>query len=248
MSMINYILFLLSVSMFFLNNAELLQAFDEQHGNPTLQIHVNSKTFAARDALAYSSENDPMLLKMFDQLVEEWGAYHKKNPAFNIGLLLDAANFAIPHYAEQYNREGQSSLPHVVRLTYVLWNTGKVRSINILTASLLDHIDETGVTDDEIKNLFGSKIYLKSEDHGPTYSEEEHRQAHLEIAPKQSINAQMIQLAHQIESIHYRKNFDAMSKEDIANYLGWSKKMLAALHGANEHLENALYEEILQRE
>jgi hypothetical protein len=178
-------------------------------------------------------EADIAILVMFDEMTRDWLEYHQKSQAFCIQTLVKAADLLISKEIERYLKGDETALPHVIRIAHILWTEGKVRSINVLASSLLDHINEVGVTDENLK-----------EDHPPTQTEEEHRQAHLDIAPDQSINAQMIHLAHRIEHLRYRIDLHKMTAEEILIYAKWNQKLLEALHGANENLEKTLKAEM----
>lgn len=178
-------------------------------------------------------------------LEAEWESYHRQNPGFDLEKLRNAAEFAFWHYRDQERREGQSSQDHVQRLVELLWKEGKVRNVNVLIAGFLDHIEETGVSDEEIAATFGTRVLQTlNEDHPPTKGIHEHRQAHLDLAPTQSINAQILQLAHQLESIRYKARWETWSKEESLAYLTWNQQMLDCMHGANPYLEKAINQEI----
>ncbi len=191
------------------------------------------------------TEENPQIIEQFETMTREWQEYYLEKRAFDIQLLIKATKLLIAGEAERITKNEDSSLVHVLRITHILWSN-KVRSVNILAAALLDHIDEVGVSENELQDSFGPRIYytLYNEEHPPTQTEEEHRNVHIQVAPLQTINAQMIQLAHRIEYFQYKLNLDQISEEELLVQLKWSRSLLHALHGANENLENALQEEI----
>lgn len=188
-------------------------------------------------------ETNQVVLNMFNELADDWQEYHHNKHSFDIQKLLKATEWLFNKESER--KEDERELAHVIRITHILWTEGQVRSVNVLVCALLDHISEVGVSDDEILHSFGPQVVRTlNDDHGPTNSEKEHRQAHLDIAPIQSINAQMGQLAHCIDSFRHRSKFDEWTSQEAKAYLVWNQKLLNALHGANEHLEKALQNEI----
>lgn len=203
----------------------------------------------SRSILAKCGVQVPELVEIFDRMTREWESYHEKKPAFDINSLIRAAHFAITHYADQLVKEGKSSLSHVMRLVNILWTEGHVRSVNVLIATFMDHIHETGVIEEQIKLLFGDRVVATlNDDHGPTKSEQEHRQAHLDLAPRQSIDAQIIHVAHIIDTIRHRAPFVGWKDQDIVDYLTWNQNLLNALHGAHACLEDVAQKEILAQQ
>lgn len=197
--------------------------------------------------LSHHFHEERLAIEMFDEMTSKWIDYSSEVNGFNIDSLIKAANLLITKEIEFKSEE--SSLPHVIRITSILWNEGRVRSVNTLIAALLDHIEEVGVTDNEILEAFGTRVLLTlNEDHPPTQTEKEHRKAHLDLAPTQSINGQMIQLAHCIENLRYKDRLSKLNSTEKLEYLKWHEDLLSALHGANSNLENALKQEITKNQ
>ena len=235
----------LFVNLLLVLNLSTVNGTESISVEPIDDTYVSSKFQNLRNRLYQSFDIDPVILNMFDEMTMDWQEYHQKSQAFRILTLVKAADLLINKEIERYQKDGKTALPHVIRITHILWNDGQIRSVNVLASALLDHIDEVGVTNEDLRSSFGSRIYATlQEDHPPTQTEEEHRQAHLDIAPDQSINAQMIHLAHRIEHLRYRLDLNQMTHEQILIHYHWNRKLLEALHGANENLENTLNAEI----
>lgn len=236
----------------FIVNFLLILTFSKVNATPPEEKipieSISSKLQDLRNQVHDFPGIDRLSLEMFDYMTEEWQNYYQQNQAFNVSILVKASDLLITKEIERFQKDGETALPHVIRISQILWNDGKVRSINVLTSALLDHIEETGVTDEEVLKDFGSRVlYVLNDDHGPVHSEEEHRQAHVDVAPNQCIEAQMLQLAHRIERLRYSMGFDQWPPEKQQAYLNWNQKLLEALHGANKDLEITLKSEILAK-
>lgn len=246
-------------NLFILNSLFLIGSIQADNASPQTTTQswyfpeelVMYQMASCRETVKECSNNNASVLKMFDETVELWhNHYLKKNLDFDILTLFKAVNFSAVKHKGQFRKDAGHTpyLIHTIGVARSLWEEGKVRSVNVLVAALLhDTLEDTDTTADEIETHFGSRVrYTVNElTNDPNLSTEENKQRQVDHAPHLSLNAQLVKLADRLYNVRDLRNPPpTWDQEKVAGYRQWAKKLLHALQGTNEPLEQALEAEI----
>ena len=245
--------------MFYLLFSNLPATFSEPQNKFTGEIHLDLQQKEmdkciqkCRDTLQEHCANNPRVLKMFDETLNQWKSYYVQNKGhFDIHRLLNAINFAAIKHEGQYRKDAAATpyIIHPMGVARSLWEEGQIRSLNVLIAALLhDTLEDTDTTADEIEKCFGPRVRYTVEEltNDPNLSSLENKQRQVDHAPHLSLNAQLVKLADRLYNIRdLRSPPPNWDENHINSYFNWGQKLLNALKGTNERLEQALQEEIL---
>ena len=76
---------------------------------------------------------------------------------------LTAVKFSAEKHRDQRRKgiDGSPYINHPINVAELLWETGKVRDMNVLVAAILhDTIEDTETSPDEIRSVFGDDVLL----------------------------------------------------------------------------------------
>ena len=124
----------------------------------------------------------------------------------NLSTLLRAASFAAKKHSRQ-KRKGADEEPyinHPLEVASLLANVGKVEDYNILIAAVLhDTVEDTGVSKEELTELFGEEVcgYVLEVTDDKSLPKHARKQKQIEHAPYLSPSAKQIKLADKISNI-----------------------------------------------
>lgn len=169
----------------------------------------------------------------------------------DLSTLLAAASFAAKKHTAQKRKgaDGEPYINHPLEVANLLANVGKVDDYNILIAAVLhDTVEDTGVTGEELTELFGAEVcgYVLEVTDDKSLPKAERKQKQIEHAPHLSAGAKQIKLADKISNIRdvTENPPHDWSKERRLEYVGWGEKVVAGLRGANEELEKCFDETV----
>ena len=169
-------------------------------------------------------------------------------------LLIKAADFAAFHHRHQ-QRKGAEKTPyinHLIRVTRLLAETGRVSDPELLAAALLhDTVEDTAVTLDEIEEQLGGGVgggFGEVTDDRSLAKEERKRQQ-VEHAPHLTPGAAQIKLADKIDNVlEMKQNPPAdWPAERQTAYIEWGKEVVRALPVVNPPLL-ALFTSIVEQQ
>lgn len=208
-----------------------------------LRADVNS----TRELLQSYSANHPKVTETYDRLITEWESCHRQTPNWDLFRLLTAVEFAAQKHAGQVRKDAEMTpyIIHPLGVTALLWETGKVRSVNVLVAGLLhDTLEDTDATEGEIESLFGPRVLytIKELTNDPTLEGDAIKEWQVQHAPTMSLDAQLVKLADRVYNVTDLSTSPPPSwpQEKIDSYRSWGRKLLDALRGANPPLEETL--------
>lgn len=212
---------------------------------------VMADVSSTREVLRKYSENNPAVLEVYDEAVASWIEYGKcAGERWDINKLLVAVEFAAKKHKGQVRKDAAKTpyIIHPIGVANLLWQTGNIRSVNVLTAALLhDTLEDTDATEVEVEELFGPRVLytVKEVTNDPNLSGMENKKLQVEHAPTMSLDGQLVKLADRVYNVGDLKNPPpSWSKEKIDEYYGWGEKLLNALPGTNAGLELSLEEKI----
>jgi guanosine-3',5'-bis(diphosphate) 3'-pyrophosphohydrolase len=128
----------------------------------------------------------------------------------------------------------------------MLWSIGAVRDINILTAALLhDVIEDTETLPEEVEQTFGptvlSLVFEVSDN--KSLPKEMRKELQVQHAACLSAGAKLIKMGDKICNIRdviYSPPPD-WSIERRLEYLAWAERVVKAMNGCNDRLEEEFY-------
>lgn len=170
-----------------------------------------------------------------------------------INKLLHAASFSAQKHKQQ-KRKGENGEPyinHPLEVANLLANVGGVDDIDVLMAAILhDTVEDCGVTEGEIRELFGPEVaaYVMEVTDDKSLPKAERKQAQVEHAPHLSQGAKQIKLGDKISNIADVTNNPPAdwSTERRREYVDWGSRVIAGLRGANPKLE-AHFDALVER-
>jgi guanosine-3',5'-bis(diphosphate) 3'-pyrophosphohydrolase len=157
---------------------------------------------------------------------------------------MKALLFSAQKHRDQ-RRKGSSKAPyinHPIQVAEILWSTGGVRDVNTLVAAVLhDTIEDTGVTPDEIRELFGEDVLglvLEVTD-DRRLPKMVRKILQVTSAPKKSPRARQIKLADKISNVTEVTSDPPAdwSLQRQREYLDWTEAVINGLRGHNPALE-----------
>ncbi len=169
----------------------------------------------------------------------------------NPGVLLRALSFAADKHQYQ-RRKGVKQIPyinHPIQVAYTLYNVGRVRDLDVLTAALLhDTLEDTDATPDEVRALGGDKVLalVMEVTDDKSLPKQERKQRQIAHAAHASPQAKLIKLADKISNVYDLSHEPpaGWSRARIIAYLDWSEAVVFQIRGTNPWLE-AEYDRVL---
>jgi hypothetical protein len=217
--------------------------------NPSCQDQVQT----CRNNLLELTSSNPKVMRMFDETVAQWKDYWMQNNDFDFPLLIQAISFAATKHQGQFRKDAAATpyIIHPIGVARSLWEEGKVRNLNVLLAALLhDTLEDTETSSEELGKLFGSRVSSTVEEltNDPNLSTEQNKQRQIDHACMLSLNAQLVKLADRLYNVRDLRNLPSnWGKEKVRSYLMWGEKLLKALKGTNQPLEELLGKEIAEQ-
>lgn len=192
------------------------------------------------------------VLKSYRRLMLKFFAYatlHSENWQFE--KLLEAATFSAEKHLLQVRKDAEATpyIIHPLGVAELLWDTGRIRSTNVLIAALLhDTLEDTETTEEEIEERFGPRVLytVKEVTNDPALSSEENKQRQVDHASLMTLDGQLVKLADRLYNVRDTNISPPPSwtEEKCESYRLWGKKLLKAFGGANRALEKALEKEV----
>ena len=155
------------------------------------------------------------------------------------------------HRYERRKDELKSAyITHPIQVVEVLWKTGGVRDIDLLTAALLhDVLEDTPTEEAEIGEPFGQQVLnlVKEVTDNKALSKIERKQMQVQHASTLSPKAKMLKLSDKICNVRDIREYPPAAKDWTLNrkmeYIVWSKEVVDKMRGINQNLETKFNEE-----
>jgi (p)ppGpp synthase/HD superfamily hydrolase len=170
---------------------------------------------------------------------------------FPVRLVSEAAEFAA-HRHTGMARKGRASEPYVNHLAEVanlLAAASDGADAELVAAGWLhDTIEETGARRDELAAKFGERVaaLVAEVTDDMSLSKEQRRQKQIEDAPDKPPGAKMIKIADKISNMRARTvpHPSQEQREDLADYIAFSEKVVAGCRGVNRTLDQIFDETV----
>jgi (p)ppGpp synthase/HD superfamily hydrolase len=165
--------------------------------------------------------------------------------------LARAYHFAAVRHTNQ-RRKGKAGEPYINHLTevaeLVAGATGGEDLDLIIAAVLHDTIEDTGTTRAELEREFGPNVagWVSEVTDDKTLSKGDRKRLQVEHAPHLTWGAKIIKLADKTANLHSLKKSppEKWPADQVADYLNWSKKVVAGIRGTNAWLEERFDEAV----
>nr|CAD7428638.1 unnamed protein product [Timema monikensis] len=162
-------------------------------------------------------------------------------------ILIKCTNFAAIKHKIQRRKDPEKTpyINHPVGVAYILTDEAGVTNIDVLQAALLhDTVEDTDTTFTEIEEIFGSKVRKLVEEvtDDKTKTKEERKSLQVVHARTSSPGAKLIKLADKLYNLRdlERATPEGWTKERVAEYFEWSRKVVSGLQGTNKPMEDSL--------
>jgi guanosine-3',5'-bis(diphosphate) 3'-pyrophosphohydrolase len=166
--------------------------------------------------------------------------------------LLRAASFAAQKHTghKRKGSDGQPYINHPLEVASLLANVGGVTDFDVLIGALLhDTVEDTGVTREELKALFGDTAagYVSEVTDDKSLPKAERKRLQVEHAPGLSHGAKLIKLGDKISNIIDVTNNppEGWDLRRRIEYVDWGVAVVNGLRGTNAGLE-ALFDETVR--
>lgn len=164
--------------------------------------------------------------------------------------LLRAASFAAQKHTghQRKGSDGQPYINHPLEVASILANAGGVTDLDVLIAALLhDTVEDSGVTPEELTELFGETVgsYVAEVTDDKSLPKAERKLRQVEHAPHLSFGAKLIKLGDKISNIVDITNNppSGWDTQRRLEYVQWGEDVVAGLRGASPSLER-LFDEV----
>jgi len=202
---------------------------------------------STREILRNYSDDHQEIIAAYDQLAFHWTQYSDRCCGqWDLDRLLLAVEFAAEKHQGQIRKDADATpyIIHPIGVARLLWEIGEIRSVNVLTAALLhDTLEDTDATQEEIEALFGSRVLYTVEEvtNDPLLDSLENKRRQVDHASSMSLDGQLVKLADRLYNVRDLESPPpSWSQEKIDHYHEWGQKLLEALRGTNQRLEDAL--------
>lgn len=209
---------------------------------------------STRNVLDYFCHSNSETLKVYDKLTSDCSDFAQKSEKWDFDKLLAAVEYSAEKHKGQQRKNPEKTpyIYHPLSVTYLLWETGKIRSLNVLIAALLhDTLEDTDATEEEILEKFGSRVLytVKEVTNAPDLSSYENKVLQVQKAPNLSLDGQLVKLADRVHNItDLSENPPATwTPEQVDAYHEWGKRLLEVLIGTNQGLEQRLQHLLMAR-
>lgn len=161
-----------------------------------------------------------------------------------ISAVFKALSFAAQKHSSQRRKDKSASpyINHPIDVVYILWEIGKIRDLDIITAAILhDTLEDTVTTAKELEAEFGVKIrkIVEEVSDDKQLPKEVRKQYQIDHTDSLSFSARNIKLADKIcniEDLIDSPPVDWSEKRKI-DYAAWGLEIVRKLRGTNLKLE-----------
>jgi guanosine-3',5'-bis(diphosphate) 3'-pyrophosphohydrolase len=176
-----------------------------------------------------------------------------RKPDSTFATLIEAAMFAAEKHRDCRRKDVEATpyINHPIKVASLLANVGKIDDIEMLQAALLhDTVEDTPTKPEEIEERFGRAVrdlvMEVTDDKKLLKAERKRRQ--VEKAPHLTPRAKVIKIADKIANLSDMAVSPPVgwAHERLAQYVEWSRSVVAGCLGHNEPLE-VLYDEVTEQ-
>ena len=159
-------------------------------------------------------------------------------------LIFKALSFAAKKHTNQRRKDSSATpyINHPIDVAYILWEIGKVRDLDIITAAILhDTLEDTDATAEDLEAEFGVKIrkIVEEVSDDKNLPHDIRKQYQIDHTDSLSFSARNIKLADKIcniEDLVETPPVDWSEKRKL-EYAAWGQEVVKKLRGTNLKLE-----------
>jgi (p)ppGpp synthase/HD superfamily hydrolase len=165
-------------------------------------------------------------------------------PSAPLQRILAAAHFAAQRHAGQRRKglAGEPYINHLIEVAELVAASSEMVDTNLMMAAFLhDTVEDTGVTRDELEDLFGSDVagLVMEVTDDKSLPKEKRKALQVQGAPKKSPRAQTLKLADKISNLRSilsspPPDWSAQRKRE---YFEWARDVISGLSSPNKRLK-----------
>jgi GTP diphosphokinase / guanosine-3',5'-bis(diphosphate) 3'-diphosphatase len=158
-------------------------------------------------------------------------------------IFINALKFSAEKHRHERRKDKLKSayITHPIQVVEMLWNTGGVRDIDLLTAALLhDVLEDTPTEETEISDPFGQLVLdlVKEVSDNKSLKKGERKRQQVLHAPNLSPKAKLLKLSDKTCNVRdIRENPPNWSITRKLKYIVWSKEVVDKMRGIDGNLE-----------
>jgi (p)ppGpp synthase/HD superfamily hydrolase len=164
--------------------------------------------------------------------------------ADSVQRILSAARFAAERHAQQKRKGalGEPYLNHLVEVAELVTASSQTLDTELVMAAFLhDVIEDTSVTLQELKNLFGSDVanLVAEVTDDKSLSKEMRKHLQVQTAPNKSVRAQTLKLADKISNLRsiLASPPQGWNLERRQQYFDWARQVVSGIQSPNSFLK-----------
>jgi len=169
---------------------------------------------------------------------------NERTAAAPVQRILTAARFAAEKHAQQ-KRKGDAQEPyvnHLIEVAQLVAGSSETLDTELIMACFLhDTVEDTGVTLEELRQLFGNDVagLVAEVTDDKSLPKEKRKKLQVETAPKKSLRAQTLKLADKISNLRSILTSPPAdwSLERRREYFDWAKQVIDSLMSPNPLLK-----------
>jgi (p)ppGpp synthase/HD superfamily hydrolase len=165
-------------------------------------------------------------------------------PSAPLQRILAAAHFAAQHHSSQKRKglAGEPYINHLIEVAELVAASGDPVDTNLMMAAFLhDTVEDTGVTRQELEELFGDDVanLVMEVTDDKSLPKEKRKALQVQGAPKKSPRAQTLKLADKISNLRSILSSPPpdWSTQRKQEYFKWAHDVIAGLAAPNRHLK-----------
>jgi guanosine-3',5'-bis(diphosphate) 3'-pyrophosphohydrolase len=171
-----------------------------------------------------------------------------------MGLLLDAINFAAIKHSKQ-RRKDQEETPyinHPIGVAFILWKEGGINDLPTLQGAVLhDTVEDTETTFEEIETRFGQEVkeLVAEVTDDKSLPKMERKRLQVVNAPHKSRKAKLIKLADKLYNLRdlSKTTPQGWTEQRVQEYYEWAAKVVRGLLKTNDALEEQIENVLRER-
>ncbi len=215
-----------------------------------INLETNQILQTTREKLAALAQNDPVVMKHFDELVEVLNTAFSKEKSLsskNVADICSGITFAAEkhHLQTRKNKEKTPYISHPIGVAYNVMAIGEVRDSDVIIGALLhDTVVDTQTTLGEIEGKFGKIVanLVQEVTEDKSLASEERKRLQVVNAVQKSKGAAQIKLADKLFNLNDLNEHPPSdwTRARIDRYYEWAQSVVNRLPKANDKLQAAV--------
>ncbi|XP_068203184.1 guanosine-3',5'-bis(diphosphate) 3'-pyrophosphohydrolase MESH1 [Palaemon carinicauda] len=168
------------------------------------------------------------------------------NDSSILSSIITCVNYAAIAHKNQRRKDPDKTpyINHPIGVAHILIEAGVEDPAVIQAALLHDTVEDTDTTNEELKELFGSKVagIVAEVTDDKSLDKQERKRLQIVHAASSSTEAKLVKLADKLYNLRDldRVTPEGWSEERVEEYFAWAAKVIAGCRGTNALIESEL--------